>query len=68
MDGSILKKLYGIQVQILELKMAIYNLVLYKDKKQALEDLKSLEKRLDNLKVKFKVKKKENKNDKHKRK
>lgn len=61
MSNSVLKKIYNIQMQILELKMIIYNLVLYKDKKQALEDLKSMEKRLENLKKKFMINKKETK-------
>lgn len=61
MSNSVLKKIYNIQMQILELKMIIYNLVLYKDKKQALEDLKSMEKRLENLKKKFRINKKETK-------
>ncbi len=61
MSNSVLKKIYNIQMQILELKMIIYNLVLYKDKKQALEDLKSMEKRLESLKKKFKINKKEKK-------
>ena len=61
MINSVLKKIYNIQMQILELKMIIYNLVLYKDKKQALEDLKSMEKRLENLKKKFRINKKETK-------
>ncbi len=61
MSNSVLKKIYNIQMQILEIKMIIYNLVLYKDKKQALEDLKSMEKRLESLKKKFKINKKEKK-------